>query len=80
MTDTKTPTVSATEPVTAENSRRAERISQAIRSYSEEDDDETNLIDLLADARHWCDQNGLSFAELDRLAYIHYLAETTKPN
>lgn len=34
-----------------------------------------NLIDLLADARHWCDDNAESFGELDRQAYQHYLAE-----
>jgi hypothetical protein len=34
-----------------------------------------NLIDVLADARHWCDRNQLSFAELDRQAYQHYLTE-----
>lgn len=39
------------------------------------DDTMTNLIDFLADARHWCDGNGHSFAELDRQAYHHYLQE-----
>jgi hypothetical protein len=33
------------------------------------------LLDLLADARHWCDAAGLSFAEFDRRAYDHYLHE-----
>jgi len=34
-----------------------------------------NLIDLLADARHWCDRNGQNFGDLDRQAYRHYFAE-----
>ena len=33
------------------------------------------LIDLLTDARHWCDRNGECFADLDRIAYRHYLDE-----
>ena len=32
-------------------------------------------MDLLTDARHWCDLNGQSFGELDRRAHQHYLAE-----
>lgn len=80
MTKTKTPTLSATESVTAQNSRRVERVARTIRSYGDDGDDETKLIDLLADARHWCDQNGLSFAKLDRLAYMHYVAELAEPS
>jgi hypothetical protein len=80
MTKTKAPTPSATEPAIAENSRRVERVARAIRSYGDDGDDETKLIDLLADARHWCDQNGLSFAKLDRLAYMHYVAELAEPS
>jgi hypothetical protein len=34
-----------------------------------------NHIDLLADARHWCDANAENFGEFDRQAYRHYLAE-----
>ena len=33
------------------------------------------LVDLLADARHWCDRHGWSFAALDRKAYQRYLGE-----
>jgi hypothetical protein len=29
----------------------------------------------LTDARHWCDQHAEDFAQLDRIAYGHYLAE-----
>lgn len=39
------------------------------------DTPETDITDLLADIRHFCDANGLDFANLDRMAYQHYLAE-----
>jgi hypothetical protein len=40
-----------------------------------DDDPADRLVELLADARHWCDLNGQNFSELDRRAYQHYLAE-----
>lgn len=54
---------------------RADRCEKAIRGYSGDDDIETCLTDLLADARHWCDAHEQSFAEIDRRAYEHYVAE-----
>ena len=54
---------------------RAKRCAQAIRSYNDEWDEKSNLIDFLADARHWCDRKGLCFGDLDRMAHQHYLAE-----
>jgi hypothetical protein len=44
----------------------------ALETYGDEDA-ATRCIDLLTDGRHWCDLNGLRFAELDRQAYGHYL-------
>ncbi len=57
------------------NNDRAERCARTIRQYNDEWDEKSNLIDLLADARHWCDRKDLSFAELDRIAYDRYVAE-----
>ncbi len=54
---------------------RVKRCEDALRLYNDDWDAETNLIDFLADARHWCDQHALSYAQLDRLAHSHYLAE-----
>jgi hypothetical protein len=54
---------------------RSKRCAAAIRDYNGDDDARTNLIDFLADARHWCDRNRESYAELDRQAYRHYSAE-----
>ncbi len=57
------------------NADRAERCQQALETYNDAWDFRSNLIDLLTDARHWCDANTESYAELDRIAYQHYLAE-----
>ena len=53
--------------------QRCDRIARLLRGGQGSPSE--NLIDLLADARHWCDYNAESFGELDRLAYQHYLAE-----
>jgi hypothetical protein len=58
----------------SENRYLAARCSKALRQYKD-DDARTNLIDFLADARHWCDRHKESYAELDRQAYQHYVAE-----
>jgi hypothetical protein len=58
------------------NEQRSNRFESALMSLAGEYDDvRTSLTDLLADARHWCDCNDESFAEFDRIAYQHYLAE-----
>ena len=56
------------------NNQRAARCRKALNCYGT-DHARGCLIDFLADARHWCDRNSESFAELDRQAYQHYLAE-----
>lgn len=57
------------------NLRRAERCQQVLANYNDEWDAEANLVDLLADARHWCDRQERDYAKLDRLGHEHYLAE-----
>jgi hypothetical protein len=57
------------------NRRRALRIAHILTWCKDGSSPREGLIDLLADARHWCDQNGESFTELDRLADRHYIAE-----
>ncbi|MFO0835790.1 MAG: hypothetical protein U0638_12525 [Phycisphaerales bacterium] len=57
------------------NRQRAERFDAAVRGYNDEYDDLANFIDLLADARHWCDHRAHSYAEAERVAHQHYLAE-----
>ncbi|MBY0461255.1 MAG: hypothetical protein K2V38_28355 [Gemmataceae bacterium] len=59
------------------NDRRARRIGHILKWCSDWDAPPEGLIDLLADARHWCDRHGHSFAHLNRLASHHYAAEVT---
>ena len=56
------------------NAFRALTFESALETYGDEDA-ATRCIDLLTDARHWCDLNSQSYASLDRQAYQHYLAE-----
>ena len=62
-----------------ENDERSNRFEVALLAVDDlyDDDLPERLTDLLADARHFCDRHGLSFAELDRVARHHYLAELT---
>ncbi|MBI1380954.1 MAG: hypothetical protein GC161_07700 [Planctomycetaceae bacterium] len=62
----------------AANRYRAMRCAKALRRYDTDDDLPTCLTDCLADARHWCDRNRQSYAELDRRAYDHYCSEVAE--
>jgi hypothetical protein len=53
--------------------QRCHRIARLLRGGQGRPSE--NLIDLLADARHWCDYNAEYFGELDRQAYQRYIAE-----
>lgn len=53
---------------------RVERCRKALTGYSD-DDRFLCLIDLLADAMHWCDHNGEDFHYALCLAGKHYVAE-----
>lgn len=61
--------------MTPTNAQRAKRPAKVLRHYDTDDTDRGSLIDLLADARHWCDLEGQCYGDLDRIAYDHYLAE-----
>ena len=60
------------------NAERVARCEAVLARYNDEHDTAANLIDFLADARHWCDRHGQSFSNLDRVAHDHYLAELEK--
>jgi hypothetical protein len=66
-----------TEPIDHDltNADRAERCRRTLEAYNDEYDLFANVIDLLADLRHWCDAQERDYAEFDRIAYLHYLAE-----
>jgi hypothetical protein len=57
-----------------ENRTRAHRADEAISRYGD-DISESNLIDLLTDAMHWCDAFGEDFARLLAHALHHYVTE-----
>ena len=61
-------------------SSRVDRVLELIRTQgmSFDEDDETALVDLLTDMRHWCDAHGEGFAALDRRAHAHYTAEVVE--
>ena len=56
------------------NTHRAKTFAKAIGSYGIGDPQEA-LIDLLTDARHWCDVNGEDFYSALDTSYRHYLHE-----
>jgi hypothetical protein len=57
------------------NQQRARRFQSSLRHYDAGGDLRETLVDLLADARHWCDRHDETYAKFDRQAYQHYLAE-----
>jgi hypothetical protein len=60
------------------NRTRARRCDRALRDYNTRSETADCLSDFLADARHWCDRHGHSYAELDRQAYSHYIEEVAE--
>jgi hypothetical protein len=54
---------------------RIARCQRALTLYDSAYELEYCLVDLLTDARHWCDRNGHSFLELDRRAFRAYRDE-----
>lgn len=63
-------------PRFTKNDRRAMRIEHVLTWCKDWSHRRAGIIDLLTDARHWCDRHGESFAALDRIAYQHYLTES----
>jgi hypothetical protein len=61
--------------VLKENLNRASRADEAISRYGD-DVSESNVIDLLTDAMHWCDQYGEDSARMLAHAFQHYLSES----
>jgi hypothetical protein len=56
------------------NAIRAKRFAEAVARYGD-DMPEANLIDLLADAMHWCDHTGSDFHIALAQACRHYIHE-----
>ena len=56
------------------NQERANRAGKAIAKYGD-DLKESNLIDFLTDAMHWCDRNGENFHYILAQACRHFVNE-----
>jgi hypothetical protein len=56
------------------NATRAQRCYRAIAHYGD-DLPESNLIDFLADAMHWCDARAMDFHSMLAQACRHYVNE-----
>ena len=57
------------------NALRAARAERILQRHRTGDDLQTSLIDLLADAMHWCDFNGEDFHLALAQACRHYIHE-----
>jgi hypothetical protein len=59
------------------NAERTNRFEVAMLAIEDlyEDALPALLVEVLADARHWCDRHDRSFWEIDRQAHRHYLTE-----
>lgn len=55
-----------------------ERAVRRIRHNERFYDSDFMVRDLLADLRHFCQRQGLDFANEDRIAYDNYLSEATE--
>lgn len=67
------------------NDDRARRAAHALRAYRDCTGDgpvspDENVVDLLTDLRHFCDQNNVNHARCDRVAHTAYLAERDEEN
>ena len=56
------------------NKNRSTRFDEVVRTYGDDEAD-SNLIDLLADAMHWCDHTGRDFHISLAMACRHYIHE-----
>ena len=59
----------------SDNETRASRFDESSRHLRRRRRSDTNLIDLLADAMHWCDHTGRDFHIALAQACRHYIHE-----
>ena len=55
--------------------RKTKRLRNALRDLYGDEPPETLITDALADMRHLCDADGVSYSAADRMAQSHYLDE-----
>ncbi len=56
---------------------RVEKARAILDENYEDSDIESNVVDLLADLRHFCEAEDVNFHEAADTSYMHYLAEFT---
>ena len=56
------------------NTERADRAEKAIRDYGNGDSLD-DLVDLLTNCRHFCDQRGISWGDALRMSENHFMTE-----
>lgn len=54
---------------------RGKSLVEQLEMLYDDRGDDCNVIDILTDLRHLCDVQEWDFAELDRIAYEHYIEE-----
>lgn len=59
------------------NNIRMSRFEKAKGVYDENEDDHTDIVDMLADMQHWCGFYGVEFDEALATAMEHYNHEQT---
>jgi hypothetical protein len=57
--------------------RKTKKLRNALRDLYGDEPSETLITDALADMRHLCDADGVSYSAADRIAQSHYLDEKT---
>lgn len=60
------------------NEERTETIRNVIQRYYEDEDVETNIIDLLSDIRHLCEADGVDFDNCARISEDHFSEEVAR--
>ena len=62
------------------NEKRADYASRVmdyhLQYFGDNQDDDVNLIDLLTNFMHWCDDYAVNFQEAVRIAQTHYESES----
>jgi hypothetical protein len=54
---------------------RAKELRKVLLGLYDPHDPVANIVDMLTDLRHLCDEQNDDFAELDKMAYRHYIEE-----
>lgn len=62
--------------VVCRHCRRLRRAFGALKKYRDGDDQQSPVVDLLTDLRHYCKPNGIDFDRCLSVSFGHYLNES----